>query len=90
MVYQSFGSHGTRKSTCNGQSTGQAFTESYHVFPYGIEHYVRCLIVTKPIADLALCRGATETANLPASEAVVLGMDIESVPVLTWQEAKRG
>ena len=39
MVYQSFGSHGTRKSTCNGQSTGQAFTEPHHVFHCGIEHY---------------------------------------------------
>ena len=39
MVYQSFGSHGTRKSTCNGQT----FTEPCHVVYYGIEHYVQSL-----------------------------------------------
>lgn len=87
MVYQSFGSHGTRKSTCNGQSTGQAFTEPCHVFHYGIEHYVHCLIVTKPVADLVLCRGAAETAILPASKAVVLGMDFEVC--LCWHGRKQ-
>lgn len=31
MVYQSFGSHGTRKSICNDKSAGQALTEPCHV-----------------------------------------------------------